>query len=459
MPVKVTAAIEFTATYLLVIIAVCFKTLWLVIFANIKLNEPFYQLAQPGGADPSTGLFFEFLATGFPIDHFKLGFSGNWTSWYMITSYFALMLLLIIPALAAEAFSIQNVKGRCQSYDTTELGCAAKVWTISTGPVRILEIVLVFLAAAVLAVIVIQLRRKHTLSLKTTNLESIGSILKDPDTLAVLRGVSPESTADASNAQLTRHRYRLESPNSSHELGQDILRSSPEQHPPEASKALDFMEHVVAPFSRMQSTLDLVIPGFLILLLMTMIMYYVNVPPEKSKFTSLLKNNTFGPKFMFVIISTLLGISFCRVEYEVRVLTIYRSLYRAKDPQAILSRSLHGNPFTQTWSAIKHGEWVCAYMSGMAGFGVQVLAVAIANIPWHSGNSIQSTCMCLLVTIVLLALMAGSLGAVAMWRRSLPRGIPRIPGTLADIAVLMVHDRVPGVALGRGDQENLLKTT
>jgi hypothetical protein len=435
----------------------------LVIFANIKLNEPFYQLSQPGGADPTTGLFFEFLATGFPVDHFKAGLAGNYTSWYMMISYAALMLLLVVPSLAAEAFGVQYVKGGCESYDTSDLDCADLAWTVSTRGVRALEFVLVLLAAAVLTVIVMQLRRKRTLSLRTTNLETIGDILEDPEILALLRRVSPESTPAETHTILTQYRYRLESA-TSHGVEKDILRCSPEEHQaedhtPKASTALKVLEYLVAPFARIQSALDLIIPGFLILLLMTIVMYFVSVPAEKSKLTFLMKNTTFGAKFVLVILTTLLGIAFCRIEYEVRVLTIYRSLYTASDPQTVLSRSLHGSPFAQTWSAIKHGEWVGALVSGMAGFGIAALSIAISNVPWHSGESIQNTSTCILITMILLALMASSLVAVAMWRRSVPRGIPRIPATLADIAVLMVHDRVPGVVLGRKDKEDMLKIT
>lgn len=456
MPVEVTGPIYFTATYLLVIVAVCFKSTWLIIFANVKLNEPFYQLSQPGGADSTTGLFFEFLATGFPVDHFKAGFSGNWTSWFMIVSYAVLLLMLIVPAVAAEAFSVQNVVGHCVNGKESDSGCAQRVWTISERPVRILELALVFMGFAVLLVLVMQMRRRHTMSLKRTNLENIGHMLKDPPTLAVFRSADPNASHEECNNILTQHRYRLEIQASGHNLDSDILKSTPEEV---ATKSHQFatLEHLWAPFSRIQPTLDLVIPGFIILLLLVMIMSYSSGSINDSTLTRFFKSPAFGAKFFLIATTTMLGIAFCRVEYEVRVLSIYRALYRSKDPQTILSRSLHGTPFTQTWSAIKHGDWVCALVPGVAGFGVQGLSIVIANVPWHAGKSPESTIARIVVSLALLALMAVSLVSVAFWRRSLPTQIPRMPCTLADICVLMAHNRIPGLHLGMEGKENVLK--
>lgn len=117
IPVPVTGFIYFTGTYFLIIIACLLKVSWLVIFACSKMYEPFFQLTQAGGALVDISLLSAFLSTGFPVDHFRMGFTGNGSSWYMIWNTTVLLLLMVLPSICSESFSI-----RAMGYWSTEAG-------------------------------------------------------------------------------------------------------------------------------------------------------------------------------------------------------------------------------------------------------------------------------------------------------------------------------------------------
>lgn len=466
VPVKVTKSIMFTATYAAIVVAISFKACWQIVFASMKLNEPFYQLSCPGGADLSTGMSFEFLATGFPIDHFKAGFVGNWTSWYMITSYGTLLLLLLIPSLATEAFSIQNVKGSCVTDSIREDGaCVDRVWTVFERPVRTLQIALAGLALLVFVILVIRIRRTPTLHSSSVSLKTISETIRDPATIDLLRDIPAHAQTESSEPRMNRHRFRLDPPmgvsNSAY-----TLRASPNRVPTTNLTSstdgyfFESIKHIFEALHAYQPVIDLALPAVIILLLLILIVLYASGTVNDSTVTIFFKSHEFGPKFFLTSIVTLLGISFCRIEYEVRILTTYRSLLRSSAPEELLSRRLHGSPLTQAFASLTHkDEWMCALVSGVAGIGMQVLSIVIGNVPWHNGQSEKSATACIITSILLLILMGVSLGVVAVWRQGNEKldmqGFEKkLPSTLADVYVLMVHNKIPGLELVGNEKES-----
>lgn len=456
LPIQVDGLVEFAATYAPMIIVLLFQTFWLIIFASIKLNEPFHQLAQPEGTPPATGLLFEFLATGFPIDHFKAGFLGNWTSWYMITSYLVLLILLIVPSIAAEAFSVQNLQVNCIK-SAGKGDCVQRVWTVAIKPIRILQAALILVALLVFIVLIVRTYRGSALSLKKVSLALIADTLTDPRTVDLLRNIDPDAPQDDAMPILRRYRWALE-PSIATEIDSEdashVLRSRSERTATAQSQRFESLARVSGWLEPHQPLIDLLLPGVVIVFLLLLIITYASNGIDDSKLTIFFASVSFGPKFFLVSTSSILGVTLCRVEYEVRIMTTYRSLYKAIDPQLLLTRRLHPSPLTQAFASMRHGEWVCAFMSSMAGYGTNVLAMTISNIPYHPGRGVGGTIGCIFASLGLLILMAASLVAVAVWRRgNFDLDIKRLPTSLADIYVLMTHSRIPGVEGIQGTEE------
>lgn len=228
-----TGFVYFTGTYLLIVIACLLKVTWLRIFPCSKLHEPFHQLAQPQGALADTSVLFEFLSTGFPVDRFRLGWTGNGDSWHMIWNTIIVLLLMVLPSLCSEAFAIRAT-GYC-STDAGEHQPCDPAWIVDVQVVHTVQAVLGIMAGVVSIILFIRFRTRSEPPIHPISIASIASLLTNQSTVAEFRNIDPTSSKGELASAMHQRHFEMISGNEKDEPLDTIshtLVSTPKVHTP-----------------------------------------------------------------------------------------------------------------------------------------------------------------------------------------------------------------------------------
>lgn len=146
----------FLAMYLPNIISVVLQSSWLVVFATFKMMEPFYQLAQHGGASAKTTLTADYLSSGLSLSFFKV-VSEN--TWVMTLAGLIQLALAVVVMLDSGMFNVVPT-AFCKTEVSDRQPCSP-VWVIHLPMVRTVEVLLIGCFSIIVSVIVLN-RRRHT---------------------------------------------------------------------------------------------------------------------------------------------------------------------------------------------------------------------------------------------------------------------------------------------------------
>ena len=157
----------FIAMYMPTLLSVLLKCFWTVIFAATMMMEPFFKLAEDGGAKAKESLGATFMSSSTTRESVE-SMPGHYIM--MLTAGIYLMIHALAP-LASESMGVQAT-GHCQ----TEHGIAPcnPAWLVNLTVIHLLQALLGAIAVAVAAVMFLQ--RKRTESGVYSNPSSIASI-------------------------------------------------------------------------------------------------------------------------------------------------------------------------------------------------------------------------------------------------------------------------------------------
>jgi hypothetical protein len=157
-------------------------------------------------------------------------------------------------------------------------------------------------------------------------------------------------------------------------------------------------------------------------------------------FNNFFSSDTFGPRFILSSAATLLDNRWRYLEREVRIMQPYRILFRHRDVRSTtkaLFASTPSTPYTSFPIALRRGHLFQALVSFIAILG-DVLIIVIVGVPFGFGQVYSSFVVSKWISITILSLMiATNLIVILWWRRGQPKGMPRRPDTILNVALYL----------------------
>ena len=469
----------FTASYLSVLVAVVLKSIWAMVFASLKMMEPFYYLARPEGATAKDSLLADYLSTGYSISHIKHIFSGHWV---MLSCTIAYIGFAILPPLATEASTVVAT-AYCTTPDGSQQPCTP-VWVLNYNFVRGLEAVLCLIALLIIIITFLSWSRKSGIFANPSSLATMASLLSHEETLNDLRQLDQASTDEQLAHTLYNNHYTLGSyettPNSSlYRYGICKTTSSTQSDPYTLSRFRNFNAQAQTHYSALQnpsasdyslpnsfpspmsvypktspittssSTTPFSIPrrtlreifflAFLFALLGVIVAYYLD--GSSSAFNQFFNSHTFGPGFILTAAAVIIDFHFKTLEREVRILVPYRNLgLRMAKPETSVLMNIGGTAVENLPKALWRGEWFHALIAGTAVLS-DFLIVAVAGVPYSTAQVWQAFLASAYLSIAILSIMILSVFGVFWWRNQIKKlQLPREPDTLLSVWLMLCDE-------------------
>ena len=433
----------YIATYLCTLVVVLLKCAWSVIFASTKVMEPFYQLTRPGGADLNVSLLADYLSSGFSMTTL----SGLFTQRpLMLLAIVVSAIAMVMAPLASEAMSIKS-SALCPQSDGTVRHCAP-VWLLNIPCVRSLQALFSLMFCLIMTYIVLSSRRHSGIFSDPTSISSVASMLGDPDFVYELRHIPADASTKDIKKWLKGNKYALAAISArdgttafgivkTNNLARTSTYSRDGGHPADMmSKKATWKYKYLQDFLRLFLTL-----GVLGLVLA----YYLDSRPDS--FNNFFNSNTFGPRFILSTAAVILENRWKSLEREVRIMQPYRNLHKkagnteGKAGVDALLANMASSTYSSLPIALWRGDLFLALVSCVAVLG-DVLIIAVTGVPFSDAQVYTTFQVSTWLSVGILSLMALTSLAVVGWRRGNPRGMPREPNTLINVALYLCSSQV-----------------
>lgn len=427
----------FNAMYLPTLLAVMLKSIWVVVFASTKMMEPFHQLSKLNGATAEDTLFADYLSTGLSLNSVKAIFQAHWV---MVLTTGIYVILAVVPSLASESMTVKFLS-ECSKPGIGTFKCGP-AWMVDVSVIRGVEGILGLMAAMVLALVVLQWNRTNGVMSDPSSIASMASFLHHPDVLADFRAIDTMANDFELSNLLAGNQYMLATyENSPGQYRYGLVKtvgtvkiggigansntryqslSNPNNsHTQKPTKSI--------PWAAIRdSLLGLCMLG----LLAVCVGYYLD--GKNDPFNNYFNSDGFGPRFLLVIVATVVDYQWKRIEREVRIMDPFRRLGKRMAPprQTILARRW-GTPFDALPIAFWNMNFFAAAIATVAILS-DILIIAILGVPFSSAEIKPASLASFYVSFAILGLMLIAFVAVIIWRRSNPP-IPRQPDTLASV--------------------------
>jgi uncharacterized membrane protein YhaH (DUF805 family) len=410
----------FNAMYLPTLLAVMLKSIWVVVFASTKMMEPFHQLSKAKGATAEDTLF---------QNH-----------WVMALTTGIYVILAFVPPLASESMTVKFLS-ECSKPGGRTFKCGP-AWMVDVSAIRGVEILLGMMAAMVLVLVVLQWDRKNGVMSDPSSIASMASFLHHPEVLADFRGIDTMAnpielwTLLAGNQYMLatyesdpgQYRYGLVKTVGTIRIGGSGANSNARYQPlsnPSNSETKITTRSI--PWGAIRD-------GMLILCLLGLlgicIGYYLD--GKSDPFNNYFNSDGFGPRFILVIVATIVDYQWKRIEREVRIMDPFRRLgKRMALPRKTILASRRGTPFDALPIALWNMNFFVAAIAAVAILS-DILIIAILGVPFSSAEIKPASLASFYVSFGILGIMLIAFVAVTIWRRSNPP-IPRQPDTLASV--------------------------
>ena len=426
----------FYAMYLPILLAVFFKSVWVVVFASTKMMEPFHQLSKQRGATAEDTLFADYLSTGLSLSSVKAIFQSHWV---MALTTGVYVLFALLPPLASEGMTVKFV-AKCPS--SMGMVPCEPAWMVNVTVLKVIEAILGTMAAMVVVLLVLQWKRKSGVMSDPSSLASMASLLHHPDVLADFREIDPMAKADELQNLLAGNQYVLKTYESipgqfRYGLiktvatvkirGSAALSSTRYQALSNPSNHETMSNSRSIPWGAIRdSALGLCLLG----LLGVCIGYYRD--GKSDPFNNFFNSDTFGPRFILVIAATVVDYQWKRIEREVRIMEPFRRLGRRRaSPRRTILPSRNGTPISALFPALWNMNFFVAAIASIAILS-DILIISIAGVPFSSAEIRPASLASFYTSFGILGIMLIALIAVLIWRRSNPT-MPRTPDTLASV--------------------------
>lgn len=413
------------------------KSVWVVVFASTKMMEPFHQLSKAKGATAEDTLFADYLSTGLSLNSVKAIFQNHWVMALTTGIYF---ILAFVPSLASESMTVKFLS-KCSKPGVGSFNCGP-AWMVDVSVIKGIEILLGMMAAMVLVLVVLQWNRKNGVMSDPSSIASMASFLHHPEVLADFREIDAMANSTELSTLLAGNQYML----ATYESGPGQYRyglvktvgtvriggpgaNSNARYQPLSNPTNGEIKRATrsVPWGAIRDgTLGLCLLG----LLGICIAYYLD--GKNDPFNNYFNSGGFGPRFILVIVATIVDYQWKRIEREVRIVDPFRRLgKRMASPRKTILASRWGTPFDALPIALWNMNFFAAAIAAVAILS-DILIISILGVPFSSAEIKPASLASFYVSFSILGMMLIALVAVIIWRRSNP-AIPREPDTLASV--------------------------
>lgn len=435
----------FLGTYLAVMLAVIYRILISIVQTQLRLIDPFRQLASSEGALASTALF-----TAYHSQAWFGPFVALRTGRYALSSIgLVFWVSCLLPAFASEAIFV-DTKWSCPD---PEVGvpnpCPPRI-TASISVVRLLQSLLGF-GAIVLLGIIFALRSEIGLESDPSSIAAVATLMGHPSLQHDLNSLpsGPESTGAMMKQEMGQRRYRLDTwVDRICEQHRGIVPAfvayndpnNENGHRNRHSTAVNWLgttgnDHSIDPRSSAYNT-DA--PShqwrwddFLLLLMITgafsTVVAYYFVGGDNG-FNKFFNSSTFGPRFILTGSATLIANIWGGVEENSTVMAPFIRLANSSSSFDTLSFGPTITPILSTWRALSRGYWFAGTVTIMT-LLAEVLSVSISGVPFSTGQTWLNFLVVAYISMAILGVMILATIAVFIHRRREPK-IPVVPDTL-----------------------------
>lgn len=361
------------------------------------------------------------------------------------------LLFTVTVSVASESMTVRGQVACSKEYNP--LPCDP-VWIVEVIIVRTMEAVLALVAVMITAIIVLNWRRASGVFSYPCSIASMAALLSHTEVIEDLRRIDPNANSDAVAEALGGSRYTLENFESSPGVMRYGLSKTVATMPPRRSQSSLGNDYAELPNPAnndsgskakrkipWKALLDPVFIAIQVGLFALILAYYVDLRPDP--FTRFFDAATFGPRFVLVVIATIIDDRWKELEREVRIMVPYRKLAKqnAKSREIILM-SLHGVPLTTFPFAVWYRNFFHAFVAFTA-ISSDLLIILVSGVPYSYGQIPAVSAAASLISLAVLGFMIVANVAVVVWRRGNPQ-MPRDPDTLASVWMMMCGSRMVG---------------
>ena len=426
----------FYAMYLPILLAVLLKFVWVIVFASTKMVEPFHQLAKPRGATAEDTLFADYLSTGLSLSSVKAVFQGHWVMALTTTIY---IMLVFVIALASESMRVISL-GTCANKTVAKFNCDP-AWMVNISVIRGIEVILLLMVIMIIILVILQSKRKNGVFSDPSGIASMASLLHHPEVLADFQALDPMISSDELHRLLSGNQYMLGTyENSTGQYRYGLIKTVGTVKIRDALASSNARYHAISNPYNDDRPLTKSLPwrairdgtlGICLLALLGLCLgYYLD--GKSDPFNNFFNSDTFGPRFILVIIATIVDYQWKRIEREVRIMYPFRLLSkRNATAQKTILPSRSGTPFSALPIALWNFNFFGAAIALIAILS-DILIIVIAGVPYNSGEVWLAALASFYISFGIVGLMLLALIALFVWRRSNPP-IPREPDTLASV--------------------------
>ncbi|KAI9890821.1 MAG: hypothetical protein M1814_003605 [Vezdaea aestivalis] len=449
----------FMGSYIPILIAILLRITIGVLYAAVKMMEPFITLANHsgGGVLAKDFLNINYLATNELFDPFVALYNGHWFMFFTTVLYVTVELITPFASEFSSLYYFCNSNGLC--------GPEIRVKP-TVG--RIIETLLGATAIMLIAFLFIERKHRSGVFADPSSISTMATLFHQPQVVEDFMEINAGASKKDMEQMLVGKRYCLDYYEHKdgterygivamrHEAMSVVggtrdryaqLRHSESNHAvtPSKHQQRQRTKHSIYRLAR-ECLLGLLTAGILIIV----VWYYTNSDQDNT-FEKFINGQNFGPRFVFSIFGILIqgqwkrlergklaccallsqNLNFANKLTEVCIIQPFRSLGSggvSAEKSILISRSL--DPLTGFIASIPRRHIYCALVALTSIFS-EVLIVTLAGVPFNAGQLLIAFKVSAYISIGILGIML--IMQVVIYLR--PRGpaLPRTPNTLGAV--------------------------
>ncbi|KAK4574595.1 hypothetical protein LTR86_001436 [Recurvomyces mirabilis] len=417
----------FVGTYLPVLIAMIYRTMWTAIYHGFCLIEPFRQLHGSRGSLANSAFFELYQARTVFTPLIAL----RRKRWILAAVALTQTLTTLLPGLAAESIHPDTNWGCSQPSDDKNNPCPPRI-TVNIPVIRVLQGI-VSLAALVLIVAVLVTYRKQTgVARDPSSIAAVASLMRHPSLLAELQSLPTDASKKKMMSSMEGHRYSLSYWQGSfgdRHYGVLPMQTYGKSSLSQATKPLmgssDRPVYAKSHWHKVGG--EWIVAIFTTGTFGVVLAYYLD--GQDDGFNRFFSSNTFGPRLILTTSATVLATLWRLEEQKVMTMAPYQRLANGPAPaRSTLGFQPHLTPVLSTIYAVRHGYYVVASLT-LVTLLAEGLSVVISGVPFAPAEVWQQLIISVGMSLAILALMLIVVLVLVVHRRS-EIEIPRHPDTL-----------------------------
>lgn len=458
----------FVVVYLPKLLAVTMAILWGVIFAGLKLMEPFYQLSAPNGALARDTMVGNYLASELTVASLSATFHGRWV---LLLGGAVTIIWSAIVALASESMSVLST-GRCQNKDHSLYRCDP-AWAVSPTVIMVLLALtgLAFVLITILMLILSQRRRSGCYH-DPSSIAAMTELLGNPHVTKDFCNIKPSSSDREVKLLLGDNRYKIGlydplSGKEAHEfrhdhsrwgliklseapISQRIARRQSAGYSAVLNPNIVIAEEQKANRRRriLQLVYDITMLLVALCIFALVLGYYLD--SKHDPLNDFFNSATFGSQFVLTCLALILAIGWRRVSQDMTLMAPYRGMARAFQAGSgvMAEKSILVRPARSPWAALYRGLQSRYYMVTVVAICAalaDILLIAVSGVPYTSGMTKLSLVTSSYTSLAILGIMILTSIAVLIYNRTSAGGtrkLPRNPDTLLGVWLYLCHSKL-----------------